>query len=148
MRTVIAIVTITALLAVAGAIVVGKRSFDGTVVEKPYDRGLMWDQERRAREESGLAIKIRGSAFKVGDNDLMLSLSDRHSNPVADARVRMTVGRPATNKYNKIYELDAKGDGTYSTVVSLSLYGNWNADISVIRKGQEILFSEKIFAEK
>jgi len=148
MKAVIAIVSITALLAVAGAVIVGSRSFEGIVVDKPYEKGLLWDKERKEREKSGLSVKTAPGFFKIGNNSLMVYVTDNRSAPVADANLRITISRPATNKYNSTYELRPDGSGIYSASVDLPLYGYWDAYINVVREGHDITFKEKIFAEK
>ena len=52
MRSVIAVLVIVSVLALAatiGAIVIGMKSFEGLVVEKPYETGLAWDEIKKKK---------------------------------------------------------------------------------------------------
>jgi hypothetical protein len=53
MRTAIILICILALAATLGAIVVGIRTVDGLVVEKPYETGLAWDEIQRQKAKPG-----------------------------------------------------------------------------------------------
>ncbi len=53
MRTAIILICVLALAATLGAIVVGMQTFDGLVVEKPYETGLAWDEIQRQKSKPG-----------------------------------------------------------------------------------------------
>jgi len=44
MKVLIVLIVIIGLAAVLSTILIGDRLFDGTVVDKPYDRGVNWDK--------------------------------------------------------------------------------------------------------
>ena len=148
MKTLIGIVTVVALAAVVTAVIIGNRSFEGIVVEKPYERGLSWDREQRERTESGLNVAIKNKTFRVGRNDLVIEVTDGEQKPVLDAELLLTMSRPSTNTYDRTYRLGAGREGGYRAPVELPLYGHWDLQITIVRNGQDLRFLRKIFVER
>ena len=148
MKTLIVIVIMVGLAAVVTTVIVGSRSFEGIVVDKPYERGLSWDKEQKERTESGLNIEIKNKTFTVGENDLIIQVTDREGKPVPDAVLMLTVSRPSTNAYDRTYRLEVAKGGMYSASVALALCGHWDLRITIVRNGQNLLFPQKIFVER
>lgn len=148
MKTLIGIVIIVVLATVVTTVIVGSRSFEGIVVDKPYERGLTWDREQKAQTESGLDISIKNKTFTVGKNDLVIQVTDREQKPVPDAVLMLMVSRPSTNAYDRTYRLIVSKEGMYSASVELPLYGHWDLQVTIVRNRQTLLFQRKIFAEQ
>ena len=148
MKILIGIVIVVVLAAVVTTVIVGSRSFEGIVVDKPYERGLSWDREQKERIESGLDIGIKNRSFTVGKNDLLIQVTDRERRPVPDAVLMLTVSRPSTNTYDRTYRLAVSKEGTYSAPVELPLYGHWNLQITIVRNGQKLPFQREIVVEQ
>ena len=148
MKILIGIVIVVVLAAVVTTVIVGSRSFEGIVVDKPYERGLSWDREQKDRTESGLDIEIKNRIFTVGENDLLIQLTDREQKPVPDAILMLTVSRPSSNAYDRNYRLTESKEGMYGSSVELPLYGHWDLRITIVRNGQNLLFPQKIFVER
>jgi len=49
---------------VVTTVIVGSRSFEGIVVDKPYERGLSWDREQKERIESAWISGSRIGALR------------------------------------------------------------------------------------
>jgi len=148
MKILIGIVIVVVLAAVVTTVIVGSRSFEGIVVDKPYERGLSWDREQKERIESGLDIGIKNRSFTVGKNDLLIQVTDREGRPVPDAVLMLTVSRPSTNAYDRAYRLAGSKKGMYSAPVELPLYGHWDLQITIVRNGQNLPFQREIFVEQ
>ncbi len=148
MKTLIIVVTLIGLAAVISAIVVGTKSFEGIVVENPYETGLSWDAKEKEKAPLGWKIDLRTKRFKTGENGVVLQVSDREGSPLSHAEVSITVSRPSTNAYDKVYRAVSESDGMYETHVRLPLFGYWDMNIRVFNKGRNVIFHEKIFAEK
>ncbi|HUO75970.1 MAG TPA: FixH family protein [Thermodesulfovibrionales bacterium] len=148
MKILIGIVIMVALAAVVTAVIVGNKSFEGIVVDKPYERGLSWDREQKERTESGLNIEIKNKTFTVGENDLLIQVTDREQKPVPDAILMLTVSRPSSSAYDRTYRFSGGEGGVYSAPVALPLYGHWDLRITIVRNGQNLLFPQKIFVEQ
>ncbi len=138
MRTLLVSVALIGLAAVAGAIVVGTRVFEGTVTRNPYERGIAWDEERRRREDAGLRAAILTGELRRGENDLLVGVYDGEGRPVDDASVEIRVLRPSSSAYDRAYRFARREDGLFRGVVSLPLPGRWFVDVGVERDGRPL----------
>ena len=150
MKALIALVTLIALSAVIAAIVIGSRSFEGIVTEKPYEKGLSWDRTKDEKKSLGWDVEVPEKRFTVGKNTLMFSILDKKGKPLEGASVSVTVSRPSTTAYDRTYrgerlELD---DGSYNAVVDFPLYGYWDLKIRVVKDQVDLIYTKNIFAEK
>jgi len=147
MKLLLIIVSIIGLCAVIGAIVVGTRTFDGTVVDKPYEHGLAYDATHHAREASGWNVEIRNRGLITGKNDILISVLDRNGRPVTDAEVSVIVSRPSTPSYDKAYKAVAE-KGLFRIAADLPLYGYWDAKVQVSDSSRTVTFERTLFAEQ
>lgn len=148
MKVLIILVVIVALSAVIGAVIVGKSSFEGIVVEKPYEQGLLWDREQHKRMNSGLNIEILNKTFRVGENELLIRLVDKDRRPVKAGDVSVLVSRPSTTTCDRRYNAMSSPDNLYRSSVRLPLYGHWDVKVQVALGQNTVTFESKIFAEK
>ncbi len=148
MRILIIVISITALAATLGAIVVGRQSFEGLVVEKPYETGLKWDESRQKQTNLGWTVSVEGAPFKTGKNELVVNIIDNSGSLITDAIITVTVSRPSTGAYDKTYRTVRQADGRYHAFIGLQLYGNWDVIIDVSRDNDRAIFKEAIFAER
>ncbi|MBI5055190.1 MAG: FixH family protein [Nitrospirae bacterium] len=147
MKILIIIVSIIALSAVGGSIIVGEKMFDGVVVEKPYEQGLLWDRIQDSKSELGWSAVINNGKIKTGDGEVSISVFDKEGKPLSDATVSLIVSRPSTNAYDKDYKTVKLHEGLYTAAVNFPLYGYWDMKIHVGRKGKDALLEERIFAD-
>jgi nitrogen fixation protein FixH len=131
MKTLIIVVSMIAVGATAITIVVGGMSFDGLVVEKPYESGLEWDKTEQQKAALGWRVAIDASFFPLGTNDLRIDVVDRSGARLSDADVSVKLTRPETNSYDRTYTAVRQSDGTYHASVMLPIQGNWQAVIAV-----------------
>lgn len=148
MKILIGIIIVVVLAVVVTTVIVGSRSFEGIVVDKPYERGLSWDREQKERTESGLDIGINNKSFTVGKNDLIIQVTGREGKPVSNALLMLTVSRPSTNVYDRTYRLAVSKEGIYSAPIELPFYGHWDLQITMMRNGQNLIFQRKIFVKQ
>ena len=87
MKAIIIFSVIAALTAVAGTIVVGINTFDGTVTEHPYEKGLEWDRLNEIKAELGWECDIKNSVVKTGINELIIELNDKSGLPLDASEV-------------------------------------------------------------
>jgi len=146
-KKLLVLVNLIGMAAVIGAIVVGKYTFDGTVVDNPYEQGLLWDNEQKARESSGWNIDIQPPSPTVGRNELHIHVRDRTGKSLA-AEVMLTVCRPSSKRYDRQYTALLTEKGSYAVQVDLPLYGYWDLDIGVTAENKTVLFHRTVFAEK
>ncbi|MBI5076463.1 MAG: FixH family protein [Nitrospirae bacterium] len=147
MKFLIIIVSIIGIGAVIGAVVVGTRTFDGTVVDKPYERGLSYDAVHHEKEASGWQVEILNKDLATGKNNILISVLDRNGRPATDAEVSVIVSRPSTPSYDKTYKAEAE-KGQFRITAELPLYGYWDAKILVSDKARTVTFEKTLFAER
>jgi nitrogen fixation protein FixH len=151
MRFFMVIIILTCILALAatiGAIVVGSRSFEGIVVDKPYETGLAWDRERRNQEDLGWSVALQEATYKTGKNDLIVMVRDKNGAPLSDAVVSVAVTRPSTRAFDRTYQTVLRPNGLYYAAIDLPLYGNWGVIIDVSRRNERTSFNKIISANQ
>jgi nitrogen fixation protein FixH len=148
MRILIILICVIALAATIGAIIVGRQSFEGLVVEKPYEKGLAWDETRQKQTNLGWTVSVQGAPFKSGKNELIVKVIDKSRSLLTDAGVSVTVSRSSTRAYDKTYRTTQLSDGRYHASINLLFYGNWDLIIDVSRDNDHSIFKEAIFAEQ
>jgi nitrogen fixation protein FixH len=148
MKALLIIVTIIGLAAVIGAIIVGRSTFDGTVVDRPYERGLEYDAVLKERDASGWSVRIVTPSFRVGRNDLVIEVTDRQGLPLEVTGLSVTISRPSSAAYDRTYRTTGTDAGRFKTEINLPLYGYWDAKMHVVQKNTTITFENRIFAEQ
>lgn len=148
MKLLLVVITLVGLGAVIGAVVVGTRNFDGTVVDKPYERGLTYDAVHHEREKSGWNTEILNKGLTTGMNDILLSVTDRNNRPMTDAEVSVVISRPSSSSYDRTYKAAITEKGQFRIAADLPLYGYWNAKIMITAQGKSIIFERTLFAEQ
>ena len=148
MKLLLIIVSIIGLGAVIGSVVVGTRTFEGTIVEKPYEQGLAYDAIHHEREASGWNVEILNKELTSGTNDILLSVTDRNRKPLADAVISLSISRLASRGFDKTYKAAKTEKGQFIAKADLPAYGYWTASVQVTEKGKSITFEKTLFAER
>jgi nitrogen fixation protein FixH len=146
MRLLIILITFIAVGVTIATIVVGNRSFEGIVVERPYENGLAWDQVHREKVRLGWSVSLLGLPCKTGRNEMEFSVLDRNGLPLSDAVVNVVLSRPATSALDRTYSARRGKDGHYRVSVDFPQFGYWDVRIEVKQKDEECIFMEKIYA--
>jgi len=146
MKALIGIVGFVVLALTAVTIIVGTRTFEGTVVDKPYEAGLAWDAERRNRAELGWSASLAREVYAVGEDEILVEAFDRDHRPLTGAAVTIGVSRPSTNAYDKSYPAVARKEGGYLAKASLPLQGAWDIAIGIAVGGKSTSFTETVRA--
>lgn len=147
MRTVLAAVVCIGLAAVAGAVIVGTRVFDGTVVEHPYERGIAWDRERERLAASGLEVDLVERSFRTGENLVTLRILHR-GKPLPEKAVPIEMTRPATTAHDRTFTARRGLDGLFRALVDLPLEGRWDLFVVVDRGNGPFRFRREAYAVK
>jgi nitrogen fixation protein FixH len=148
MRTALIIVSLLGLSAVIGAIIVGRSTFDGTVVDRPYERGLEYDAVQKERAASGWSVKIVTPSFRMGRNVLVIEVTDRLGLPLEADGLSVTISRPSSAAYDRTYAALRTDAGRFSTEINLPLFGYWDARMQVTQEHKTISFEHRIFADE
>jgi nitrogen fixation protein FixH len=149
MRTLITLVCIVGLAATIGPILVGLDSFEGIVVEKPYEAGLAWDRTMQNKAKLGWTVTLQNPQFKTGRNELSLLVIDKNNAPLTDAVVHVTVSRPSTRQYDRTYSLAQLSDkNSYRAFIDLPLKGGWDLVSEIDHRGDHASFRNTAYAEQ
>lgn len=148
MKALIVVVTLIVLSAVVAVIVIGTKSFEGIVVERPYETGLSWDAREKEKDSLGWELHFMTKRFLTGENSVVLEVSDKEGRLISDAELSLTVSRPSTDAYDKVYAVSEQAGNMYQAVVQLPLFGYWNMNTRVTNMGKTVIFHKTIFAEK
>jgi nitrogen fixation protein FixH len=104
----------TALGAVVATIWIGASLKEGTVVADPYEEGLRYDAERRARERLGWEVRTEEPVPAAGGIELRFDIVDRAGAPVEGASVIVSTGRRDTSRGVRLLAARALGAGRYA----------------------------------
>jgi nitrogen fixation protein FixH len=148
MRTVIIIVSIIAIAATIGTIAVGMKSFDGVVVENPYEAGLAWDETYQNKAALGWNVRLRTSLFRTGRNELSLEALDRNGRQLDNVVVSVTTSRPSTRAFDKTYPAVRTANGRLQANIDLPFFGSWDLKIDVSSDKDRCSFTNRIYAEQ
>jgi nitrogen fixation protein FixH len=148
MRTLLIAVVVIGLVSVAATIIVGTRTFDGTVVGDPYTEGLHWDALRKARLAAGWTMTVVNREPVLGHTGLQVRISDRDGRPLEGARVAFSLKRPETARYDRSYDAKESIPGTYRALVDLPLAGAWNLRTTVVQKERTVVLEDRLTTVK
>ncbi len=139
MKVVIAIVVAVALGAVVGAVWVGTRSFERTVVADPYESGIHHDADRKKAQALGWNVVVDEDALRAGpEAALTISLTGKDGAPLDDAEVLFRVSRAGTSRFDRSAPATRGGSGRYGARLPMTEPGFWDLDV-VVRRGGETL---------
>ncbi|MBF0328772.1 MAG: FixH family protein [Nitrospirae bacterium] len=144
------IVCVVAVAAAVVPIIIGSASFDGVVTDKYYEKGLDWDKLQKDKLASGWSVEFKNNKFKVSDKSILISVFDAAGKPINGASISLKISRPATNAFDKTYSAKAVDSysGRYKSEISFPLYGYWDIQLQVLKDDRNIVFDNRIFAEK
>ena len=143
MKLTLTIVTLIGIVAVVGAIVVGIMSFDGVVVEHPYERGLEWDRENALREASGLDVRVLSS--ELPKREASIEFIVRHKDGTAyEGPVELVLTRPETSALDQNYTPSALGGGKFAAKVELPREGAWVLEVLLNSSGNTVAFRRNV----
>jgi len=148
MKTLISMVIMIGLIATAGSVIVGLKSFDGIVTEHPYETGILWDVIRKKKDDLGWRIDMKNRDFRTGENDIIISVLDKYDKPLAGSAITVMISRPATSAYDRYFHTIKLKEGLFRSMINFPLYGYWDVRIKVDQDKNNISFEQKIFAEK
>jgi len=141
-------VIIIGLLIVVASIIVGIKSFDGTVTDNAYEEGLRWDEVNKRIKELGLVIEFTNRDLHRGENDLLISIKKGDGMPYNTPSLRLYITRPSTDRYDMDIMAERISDGLYRARINLPLYGYWQVIIIPEGFGKNEGFIKEIFIEK
>jgi nitrogen fixation protein FixH len=146
MRRFITIVVFTVFAATIGTILVGSRTFEGVVVEHPYEAGLAWDETQKQAAKLGWRVVFDHLELKQGENSVVLQLIGRNGSALEGASVEVTLSRPSTNEYDRTYQAKPLGMGRYQVSLLVPLIGLWDLRTVAARGGESFTTVDRMEA--
>ncbi len=112
-------------------IVMATRTFSGLVVEKPYLKGIAYEETlQREAEQAKLGWQVT-TAFRNGE--VGLRYLDRAGQPIPTLAVRARVTSPVGLESPLTVDLPYRGEGWYAARVSLPRAGQWEVAATATR---------------
>lgn len=134
MKVLIAAIAITGLSFVAGSIIVGSMVFQGTVNEKPYETGLLWDKVQKEASDLRPDCDINnGSCIKkTGGMEVQFDLTPKPVRTMQELTFTVAI-KGSISSDNLIISLEMPGMymGEYKVIARKSTKG--------IYKGQGLI---------
>ena len=146
MRALIIVIGILALGVTAATVIVGSRSFDGLVVEKPYESGLDWDKAEQQKALLGWQVSLKSASLRVGADDLRINIFDKSGARLKDADVSVKLTRPETTAFDHGYKATPQWDGSYRVSVTFPVQGNWQAVVAVAQGKNRVVYTLPVYA--
>ncbi len=146
MKYLIIIASTIGLLFIAITIIVGARTFEGTVVQDPYESAAHWDSARHDQQQSGWHVSVMTKIVRSPVDEFSLEVRDRRGEPV-DASIELHITVPFTNRYDRDYHMEPDREGIYRTPVNVPVRGRWLAHITIVKAGKRIAFDERFDVE-
>jgi len=146
MKLTIFIVSLLAMSAVVGAIVIGNMSFDGVVTEDPFETGLIWDEIQKNKAESGITIRLKTNQYEKGTNRIEFQIEK--SRPIDIDLITIVRSRPSTTDLDKQVTVTTLSENNYQAEMDFPLVGNWDLIAKIDAGGKQILFSNRIYVRE
>lgn len=119
------------------------KSWSGLSVEKPYDRGIKYNQVLDIdRAEMLLGWK---AAAAYDGRAVTVSLADRNGNPVDGAIVDVVLARPTSEGHDQSVSLAPIGGGRYAAEARVALPGQWDLKVAAVRGADHFHWRARVF---
>lgn len=104
--------------------------------------------EKQALFDAAYKVKIKTQKFSLAsDNTLQILITDASDTPVNNAKIKLLISRPETNKYNQEIQLDDAKDGIYTVDgIKVSKPGRWQILTRVSIEQYEGYNKNEVFA--
>ncbi len=135
-----------ALSATIAAIIYGTRSFEGLVVDKPYESGLAWDRDRRICDRLAWKMFLQPVEVHTGRNEVTIRFFDRFGVPLSNATVTVIVSRPSTRAYDRRCEVSRRTNSAFAAFLDLPLPGAWDVSVEAASGDGRCVFKNRISA--
>jgi nitrogen fixation protein FixH len=147
MKTLIVLTSVVVMIVVVATVWLGITTFEGIVVQDPYEEGLRWDAIRRERRESGWTVALTDRRAHRGRNDIIVQVVDRSGRPLREAAVDLKLFRPASDRADRTARAHLEKDGLFHGDLELPLVGRWLAEIVVQTPNRTIVFDDELTVE-
>lgn len=141
-------VVILALVAVAGAVVVGNIYSDPEVSDEPYEEALRWDADHDRLKELGW--NMRTSFLEMKDKRARLAFTIRDNAgavKIDPARISAVAMRPAGELDDIPCAVSAPRSPEVDVVCNLGTYGKWDFVVKIETPRGTVRFVERSYMQ-
>lgn len=128
MKLLIVLITVLGLAVVLGTVIIGGTLFDGTVVDKPYDKGIKWDKTQSVQQK--IFVNAETKALAKGANLFIFTITNKEGLPLNIKNVSVTRTRPHTTRFDWTEEANMSEGNKYVAKMDINDYGQWQIRVS------------------
>jgi nitrogen fixation protein FixH len=121
--------------AVDGVMIYDAVSTFGGDTRDAYRTGLAYNQRIAEQTSQDRLGWTEASAFDSATSEFRFTLTDREGRGIDGLQLTVSIGRPATDVFDREVVLQGVGNGTYSATIANLSEGTWSA--SVAASGRE-----------
>jgi len=147
MKYAFALAVLSGLGAVVGTVWIGGLVAEPTVVERPYESALAWDDDKHAHESAGWQATLVGGRWQTPRVDLEIALRDNANAPLRGADIKVALSRPGGAAEPPWVNATATPSGTFVAPLQVSETGGWEAHIEVALGNQRLRFRRQLVVE-
>ncbi len=138
MKALIIAIVVIGLAVVIGTIFIGTKTFDGTVVDKPYEKAIKYDKIQKLSKD--YSVVIENQILGMGRNTLVFSIKSETKDPSKISGVVVTITKPVTTRFDWNYEATLQPDGRYIAPIELPDRGQWEIRIVFTADGEVLTY--------
>ncbi len=138
MKLLIITIVFIGIAVVVGTIFIGAKTFDGTVVDMPYERGINYDKTQRALKD--FSVVSENQVLLRGDNQFVFSIKPNTERPLKIDSAAVTITKPSTNRFDWTYEAKPQPEGKYIALIKLPDHGRWEIRVSFMVDNQLLTY--------
>lgn len=127
------------------------KTFPGQVVEKPYERGVHYNDELAAKERQaalGWKADIRRIAWTSERTEIVIRFSAASGDPLHGLKVAGLLARPVGEQEPASLMFAPSGDGEYVAIVDGLAAGAWDLSaVATASSGEEFVLKKRLLLE-
>ncbi|OYQ35596.1 hypothetical protein CHU95_07700 [Niveispirillum lacus] len=121
-------------------------SYSGLAVEKPYERGVRYNDVLAAQKgQDALGWRV---SVNVEAGQLVLRLQDRNGQPLNDVGITGRLERPVSNAAPLPLDFEATGDGRFVARLDAPYPGQWDVKAALRHGDDQYLLVQRIMVPK
>lgn len=138
MKALIIAIVVIGLAVVIGTIFIGSKTFDGTVVDKPYETAIKYDKIQKISKD--YSVVIENQILGMGRNTLVFSIKSETKDTAKITGVVVTITKPTTTRFDWNYEAKLQPDGRYNAQIDLPDRGQWEIRVVFTANGEVLTY--------
>jgi nitrogen fixation protein FixH len=138
MKILIFIVVVIVIAVIVGTIYIGSKTFDGTVVDKPYEIGIKYDKIQKALKDFN--VSVENEILKRGKNTFIFSITSETKDTQNLSNILVIITKPTTSKYDRSFNTVRLPNGKYQAEIELPHKGQWEIRVVFNVDSEELTY--------